>query len=67
MIETIIVVALIFLFWLLNARKKEKNPRAEKKKSNEETKKQKPEEREQKHKRPDYETLFIKNSEVTTA
>jgi hypothetical protein len=65
MIETIIiVVALIFLFWLLNARKKEKNPRAEEDISNEETQVQKPVKRKQKQKGNDYISQFMCNSDI---
>lgn len=65
MIETIIVVALLFLFWLLlNARKKRKGPKAEKEISNEEIKAQKPTKRKQKQKETDYISIFISNSNI---
>lgn len=65
MIETIIVVALLFLFWLLlNARKKRKGPKAEKEISNEEIKAQKPTKRKQKQKETDYISIFMSNSNI---
>jgi len=64
MIETIIVIALIFFFWLLKARKKEKNPRAEKKINSKETKVQKPAKRKSTQKKCDYISLFISNSDI---
>ncbi len=65
MIETIIVVALLFLFWLLlNTRKKRKGPKAEKEISNEEIKAQKPTKRKQKQKETDYISIFMSNSNI---
>lgn len=66
MIEIIIVViVLISIFWLLlNARKKEKNPRTEKEISKEEIKAKKPTKRKKKQREADYISLFMSNSNI---
>lgn len=58
--EIIIVIAPILLFWLLlNARKKEKNPR-----TNEEVGVQASIKRKKKRKETDYISLFVSNSDI---